>query len=148
MTDALTALYHRMHDAWNRRDAKAIAATLADDGTMIGFDGSEHHGASEVATQLGAIFADHPTAAYVGKVRGVRMLGADAAVISAVAGMVPPGQSDLKPGLNVVQTMVAARQDGEWRIVLFQNTPAQYHGRPELVDQLTDELREVLRTAG
>jgi len=32
--------------------------------------------------------------------------------------------------------------DGEWRIKLFQNTPAQFHGRPELVEQMTDELRK------
>jgi uncharacterized protein (TIGR02246 family) len=145
MTDALTALYHRMLDAWNSRSAADVAATLAEDGTMIGFDGSEHHGRAEVTTQLGAIFADHPTAAYVAKVRGVRMLGADAAVLSAVVGMVPPGAADLKPELNAVQTMVAAREDGEWQIVLMQNTPAQYHGRPELVEKLTDELREDLR---
>jgi len=28
--------------------------------------------------------------------------------------------------------------------VLFQNTPAQFHGRPELVQQLTEELRQLL----
>ncbi|TMB75962.1 MAG: DUF4440 domain-containing protein, partial [Chloroflexi bacterium] len=27
---------------------------------------------------------------------------------------------------------------------LFQNTPAQFHGRPELVQQLTEELRQLL----
>lgn len=27
---------------------------------------------------------------------------------------------------------------------LFQNTPAQFHGRPELAESLTAELRELL----
>jgi hypothetical protein len=27
--------------------------------------------------------------------------------------------------------------------VLFQNTPAQFHGRPELVDAMTRELQAV-----
>jgi hypothetical protein len=31
--------------------------------------------------------------------------------------------------------------------VFFQTTPAQYHGRPELVQQLTDELRQCLPAA-
>ena len=35
-----------------------------------------------------------------------------------------------------------AAQAGEWRISLFQNTPAQFHGRPDLVERLTRELRE------
>jgi hypothetical protein len=29
------------------------------------------------------------------------------------------------------------------RIVLFQNTPAQFHGRPELVEEMTRELQAV-----
>ncbi len=28
--------------------------------------------------------------------------------------------------------------------IMFQNTPAQFHGRPELVQQLTEELRQLL----
>jgi hypothetical protein len=32
----------------------------------------------------------------------------------------------------------------KWRIALFQNTPAQFHGRPELVQQLTEQLRQLL----
>jgi hypothetical protein len=30
--------------------------------------------------------------------------------------------------------------------VLLQNTPAQFHGRPDLVEMLTEELRRVLRS--
>jgi hypothetical protein len=62
----------------------------------------------------------------------------------AVVGMVPPAQSDLNPAVNAIQTLVAAKRDGKWRIALFQNTPAQFHGRPELVQQLTEELRQIL----
>jgi hypothetical protein len=31
-----------------------------------------------------------------------------------------------------------------WRIELFQNTPAQFHGRPELVSEMTAELQQQL----
>jgi hypothetical protein len=34
-------------------------------------------------------------------------------------------------------------QHGQWRIVLFQNTPAQFHGRPSLVEEMTRELQAV-----
>ena len=46
--------------------------------------------------------------------------------------------------------MTAERRDGQWRIVYYQNTPAAYHGRPELVVALTDELRDAQgdRTGG
>jgi len=42
---------------------------------------------------------------------------------------------------------VAARSGHEWRIAVFQDTPAQYHGRPEAVDEHTAEIEEV-RPAG
>ena len=70
------------------------------------------------------------------------------AVLSAVVGMVPPGQSDLNPAVNAVQTLIAAKQGSVWRIAVFQSTPAALHGRPELSEWLTEELRQVLRASG
>jgi len=68
-------------------------------------------------------------------------------VLRAVVGMIPSGGSDIEPARNAHQTLVAAKQDGEWRIVLFQNTPAQFHGRPDLAERLTRELRQVSRAS-
>lgn len=121
-----------------------MAEPFAEDGELIGFDGSQFAGRAEIALHLQQIFADHPTPSYVGKVTGVRLLGAEVAVLRAVAGMVPPGKSDLEPALNTHHTVLAVKREGEWRIALFQNTPAQFHGRPELVQKMTEELRQLL----
>lgn len=137
-------LYRQLLDGWNKRSAEAMAVLFAEDGDLVGFDGSQLSGRAEIASTLQQIFADHQTPPYVSKVRGMRFLGAEAAVLRAVVGMVPSGQLDLDPKLNAVQTLVAAKYDGKWRIVLFQNTPAQFHGRPELVQKLTEELRQLL----
>jgi uncharacterized protein (TIGR02246 family) len=139
------ALYQALLEAWNRRDAKGFARLLAEESSVIGFDGSQMEGPGEVEATLGKIFADHPTAAYVSIVRNVRFLTPEVAVLRAVAGMVPPGQTDIKPEVNAVQSLVAVRQEGRWRIALFQNTPAAFHGRPEESEKLTEELREALR---
>jgi uncharacterized protein (TIGR02246 family) len=141
---AVRSLYHRLIDGWNRRSCDDFASTFAEDCYLVGFDGSQVAGRSEIAAHLRPIFVDHPTPAYVGKVRGVTFLAPDAAVLRAVVGMVPPGHADLEPKLNAVQSLVAAKRDGEWSIVLFQNTPAQFHGRPELAQELTEELRQLL----
>jgi uncharacterized protein (TIGR02246 family) len=138
--DTATSLYRQMIDGWNASDADAMAAPLATDGLMIGFDGSQMYGRDEVAAELGSIFADHETATYVTKVRSVKALGADAALLHAVAGMVPPGGSELMPERNTIHTLVARRGDDGWSVALFQSTPAQFHGRPELTEQLTAEL--------
>jgi hypothetical protein len=58
--------------------------------------------------------------------------------------MVLPGQADLNPAVNAIQTLVVARHAGRWQIELLQNTPAQFHGRPELSRALTEELRQLL----
>ena len=138
------ALYQQLLDGWNQRDAAAYAALFAEDASVIGFDGSQMNGRADIAAQIGQIFADHPTSRYVGKIREVRLLTPDAAILRAVVGMAPPGKSDLNPAVNAIQSLVAARHAGQWLIALFQNTPAQFHGRPELAQQLTDELRELL----
>lgn len=144
----IEALYRRLLDAWNQRDAAAYAALFHEDGHVVGFDGSIIDGRAEISTTLAKIFADHPTAEYVSKLREVRFLCPEVAVLRAVAGMVPRGQSDLDPRVNAVQTMVALKGKAEeWKTVLFQNTPAAFHGRPHLAVELTEELRDVLRGA-
>jgi uncharacterized protein (TIGR02246 family) len=137
-------LFRRLHDRWNARDAQGFAGLFEDEGHSIGFDGSEMHGTAEIASELGRIFADHETAAYVARIRDVRYLTPDIALLRAVVGMVPQGQSDLNPDVNAIQTVLATRTDGAWRVALLQNTPAQYHGRPEAAEALTAELKELL----
>jgi uncharacterized protein (TIGR02246 family) len=140
------SLYERLLDAWNTRDAAAYAALFDDGANVVGFDGSQMTGRSEIETTLAQIFAHHETAPYVSKVREVRLLTPDVAILRAVVGMVPPGQTDINPAVNAIQSLTAVKRDGRWRIALFQNTPAQFHGRPELAQQLTEELRQHLET--
>jgi hypothetical protein len=53
--------------------------------------------------------------------------------------------SDINPAVNTVHALVAIRHDCPWQAAHFQSTPAAFHGRPELVAALTEELRAVLR---
>jgi uncharacterized protein (TIGR02246 family) len=110
----------------------------------VGFDGSPIDGKAEIETHLTQIFGSHSTASYLGKIREVRLLTDEVALLRAVAGMVPPGGTDLNPDVNAVQSLVAVRRNAEWRIALYQNTPAAFHGRPEASQALTDELRQLL----
>ena len=144
---SIRKLYEDLLESWNKRSARDFAALFEAGGNAVGFDGTMHNGPTEIESALSQIFSHHPTAAYVGKIRSVRFPVPDTAVLRAVAGMVPPGQADLNPAVNAVQTLVATRHSGRWQITLFQNTPAAFHGRPELGTQLTAELREVLRAS-
>jgi uncharacterized protein (TIGR02246 family) len=138
------ALHEQLLAAWNGRDAAGFADLFTREGYVVGFDGSQMEGREQIATEIGAVFADHVTATYVAKIEGLRFLTPDVAVLRAAVGMIPPGQAELNPAANALQTLVATRSDNGWRIAVFQNTPAQFHGRPELVARMTDELRALL----
>src|SRR5260370_34340855 len=100
----IRTLYRELLDGWNKRSADAMAVLFAEDGDLVGFDGSQLSGRAEIASTLQQIFADHITPPYVNKVRDVRFLSPSVAILCAVVGMVPAGQSDLDPNLNAVQT--------------------------------------------
>ena len=143
MAEGIQDLYSSVIEAWNNQDGEAMARPFAADGTVIGFDGSIHSGRDVIAAQMDEIFLTHPTARYVTKVEEVRHLGQDAAMLRAVAGLVPPGQTAVKPEVNAHHTAIAECRDGRWELVLYQNTPAQFHGRPELVEAMTAELQQI-----
>jgi uncharacterized protein (TIGR02246 family) len=141
MIDPAVELYRKLLHAWNDRDAGAYSKLFSEDGSIVGFDGSTADSREGIKSHLEPIFADHPTAAYVGKVRAVRQLGAGTTLLRAVAGMVPPGKKVLMPERNAIQSLIVSRQsDGDWKIEMFQNTPARFDGRPDEASKLTREL--------
>ncbi|MBY9080221.1 SgcJ/EcaC family oxidoreductase [Paenibacillus sp. HN-1] len=140
----IESLYAELMDAWNSRDARRMADLFTPEGEMIGFDGSLAAGPEDIYGHLKPVFDHHPTAPYITKIKTVSLLNEDAALLRAIAGMIPPGRQELNPAVNAHHTLVAAQGRDGWQIRLFQNTPAQFHGRPELVEQMTQELSEVL----
>jgi uncharacterized protein (TIGR02246 family) len=148
ITDAAGALYLALLERWNARDAVGFAACFAPDGAVVGFDGSTMQGPTEIETALRQIFAHHATGAYVGAVREARPVGGGAVLVRAVSGVVPAGGADLNPALNAIQSLVAVPIAGRLRVAHYQNTPAQFHGRPDLREDLTRELRAVLTASG
>jgi uncharacterized protein (TIGR02246 family) len=142
----IVALYTQMLEAWNRRDADAFTALFTDECTVVGFDGSQMNGRAHANAELRTIFASHPTASYVAKVREVRSLDAQVSLLRAVVGMIPPGSRELNPAVNAVQSVVVVMQSGSLRIALLHNTPAAFHGRPQLADQLTGELTALVQS--
>ena len=139
-------LYERLLRAWNDQNADAFGNVFAEDASAVGFDGSTMNGRQEIAATIRAIFEHHRTANYVAKVREVRDVGRDVVLLRAVVGMVPPGSSELNSAVNAIQSLVMAGPASDMRVSLLHNTPAAFHGRPELAEQLTRELTEVLHT--
>jgi uncharacterized protein (TIGR02246 family) len=144
--EGVLTLYQQLLDAWNARDAAAFAALFSDDASVVGFDGSPMNGRAEIGSTLEGIFGSHQTARYVAKVREVRRLGSDVLLARSVVGMVPPGKAELNPAVNAIQSLVAAGRGADMRIALLHNTPAAFHGRPEMAEELTRELTDAVRS--
>jgi uncharacterized protein (TIGR02246 family) len=142
---ATRELYQQLIVAWNKRNARDYALLFASNGSIVGFDGTQVNGQLEIGAHISEVVSHHQTAAYVTIVREVRQITSDVMLLRANAGMIPPGKDDINPEMMAVQSMVAARKGGKWEIALFQNTPAAFHGKPELSRNLCEELRAVMR---
>ncbi|KXV15831.1 hypothetical protein CR51_03055 [Caballeronia megalochromosomata] len=148
-TTSARRAYYGLLDDWNRQDAIGMAARFSERGSLVGFDGSAIDGRTCIEAHLKPIFAQHPTPRFVAKVREVRrMANGQTLLLRAVAGMWPRGATELEPGLTAIQTMVLSLSDGVYRIEMFQNTPAAFHGRPEESEKLNAELRELGKPDG
>jgi uncharacterized protein (TIGR02246 family) len=142
---AIRAIYQQLMDGWNAGSGDAFASLFEEDGDLVGFDGTHFKGRQEIA-----LFHQHlfdmflKGSRLVGKVRSVRFLTSDVAVMHAIGGTVMAGQTDLDPERNSVQTLIAVKRNGKWRLAAFQNTRATYIGRPDESQKLTEELQALL----
>src|SRR5262245_42908987 len=143
---AIRSLYQHALDGWNTGSGKLFAAPFAEDGDLVGFDGTHLKGRQEIATFHQQLFDTFVKGSrLVGKVRNLRLLTPDVAIMHAVGGTIMKGQTDIDPERNSIQTLVATKDNkGQWCLAAFQNTRAQYLGRPNEAQALTEELRRLL----
>lgn len=141
---AVYNLYQQLLKSWNDRNADNYGRLFTSSASVIGFDGSQMNGGNEITEALRAIFAHHKTNWFVSRVRDIKFLTTEVVMLRAVAGMYSPAKPEINPETNAIQSLVAVKKDGGWLIALFQNTPAQFHGRPDLSEALLKELQELL----
>jgi len=135
-------LYKELLEYWEEGNAASYAGLFANGANVIGFDGSQMNGKAEIEKSLAAIFSNHAVAPYVSIVQEVRPLSNSVYVLRAVVGMIKDGK--IMPERNAIQTLIAEKQLDLFVISVFQNTPAAFHGRPEAVKKLTEELSRLI----
>jgi uncharacterized protein (TIGR02246 family) len=120
---AVRGLYQQLMDGWNRGSGADFAAAFMEDGDLVAFDGTHFEGRGEIAPFHQELFDKWMKGTrLVGQVKDVRFLSPDIALMHAVGGTVVRGKSEPSPERDSIQTLVAIRQDGEWRLAAFQNT--------------------------
>jgi uncharacterized protein (TIGR02246 family) len=147
--EAVRALYQQLMDGWNRGSGAAFAAAFAEDGDLVAFDGTHFKGRREIAPFHQRLFDKWLKGTrLVGHVKDVRFLSPDVAVMHAIGGTVMRGKSTPSPERDSIQTLVATRRDGDWRLAAFQNTRLRPVGRNPvafLVWTVSDWLWKIFR---
>ena len=64
--------------------------------------------------------------------------------VTLIGGTIMPGETDLAPDRNSVQSLAAVRRDGAWRLARLHNSRAEFVGRPKAAAALTEELRRLV----
>jgi uncharacterized protein (TIGR02246 family) len=148
---AVRELYTELMDGWNCGSGEDFAAVFTEDGDLVAFDGTHFKGREEIAPFHQELFDKWLRGSrLVGKVKDVRFLSPDVALMHAVGSMVMRGKSEPSPERDSIQTLVAVREEGreEWRLAAFQNTRVRYMGPNPVAFvlwTLTDLLWKVFR---
>ena len=148
---AVRDLYTELMDGWNCGSGEDFAAVFTEDGDLVAFDGTHFKGREEIAPFHQELFDKWLRGSrLVGKVKDVRFLSPDVALMHAVGSMVMRGKSEPSPERDSIQTLVAVREEGreEWRLAAFQNTRVRYMGPNPVAFvlwTLTDLLWKVFR---
>lgn len=144
---AVRALYSQLMDGWNKGNAEAFAAPFAGDGHLVAFDGTHFKRRDEIISFHQPLFDKWLKGTrLVGEVQSVHFLSPDVALMHVLGGTVMRGKSQPSPERDSIQTLVAVKRRGEWRLAAFQNTrvrPMGRNARSTFLWLLTDWLWKV-----
>ena len=124
------SLYDRMMDGWNQGGGAAFAAPFDEECDFIAFDDTRFRGREEIARFHEPLFKTHLKGmSLVGRVTDVRFLAPHIALMHAEGDTIMRGKSQPAPERRSIQTLVAVKRSGEWRLVAFQSMRVRPIGR-------------------
>jgi uncharacterized protein (TIGR02246 family) len=123
-TDNVLNVIQAVYDAWEENDADDFAALYTDDATVVQ-PGVHKKSKDDIRATMAAGFAGPLNGSRVlDEPQSIRFLGSEAAVVITEGGVLMAGQTELPSERLVRATWVLTRQDGEWYVAAYQNSPA------------------------
>jgi uncharacterized protein (TIGR02246 family) len=108
---ALRELHQQFVAAYNKGDAKAVAAFYAPDADFVGIRGDAFHGRAEIEESFAKSFARNKGAALKSPFGSLRFITSDVAIADRSEELTPTAQGE--PG-KINATVVYAKRDGKW----------------------------------
>lgn len=120
---AIASLTQRVVAAWAYHDADSFAEVFTEDGTMI-LAGVYLKGRASIRAYMAAAFKGAYKGTQVtGQPIDMRPLGGGAAILLSQGGVLAPGDSEVSETAAIRAAWVVVRDDGQWRLAAYQNTP-------------------------
>lgn len=125
---AIASLTQKVVAAWAYNDSETFAGVFTEDGSMT-LPGVHLKGRTAIHDYLVKAFAGvYKGTQVTGKPIDMRPLGPDAAILMSQGGVLDPGESEVAHHSAIRAAWVVVRQDGEWRLAAYMNTPLHSEG--------------------
>jgi uncharacterized protein (TIGR02246 family) len=119
----IRALLARLTDSFNRGDVSGVSAAFTPDSGLITGDGTLVTSAPAIERFLSELQAKLPKGTqFMATVTNVRFEGPDVAVLTSEGGWLFPGETAIADKNQGIQSLVALRHQGTWKVALFQRT--------------------------
>jgi uncharacterized protein (TIGR02246 family) len=120
---SIRALHDAMVEAYNHGDATGAASGFASGGALVTGDATRYVTPPEIERYLSRLLSKLPQGTrFLATITDVRMIGPDIAVLASEGGWLYPGENEISDKNRGIQTLVAIREKGKWRTLLFQRT--------------------------
>ncbi|GAA4417695.1 SgcJ/EcaC family oxidoreductase [Actinokineospora soli] len=125
---AIASLTQKVVAAWAYHDSETFAGVFTEDGSMT-LPGVHLKGRKAIQDYLVAAFAGvYKGTQVTGKPIDMRPLGPDAAILMSQGGVLDPGESAVAHHSAIRAAWVVVRQDGQWKLAAYVNTPQHSEG--------------------
>ena len=121
---AVREVPNRIMDAWAAHDADAFAAAFTQDATMI-LPGVYQQGREAIRGFMAQAFAGpYRDTRVTGTPVALKPLSPGAVLVLTQGGVLAPGEQEPSAERAVRASWLLAKEDGEWLLTAYQNTPA------------------------